>query len=164
MTPKARIVPATIEHAHAIAEKARPADVAELWTSSRTTPFEAMLRGMERTARPFVAIYEGEPACMFGASPFSIMGGMGCAWMIGSTVLNRPGAQRDLLRLSVPVVEHMQDQFPRLLYNFVDQRNHSAIRWLRWLGFEFSDPMPYGEDGLPFLPFYRRRGVPCVSQ
>ena len=159
MTLHAQIVPATKEHARAIAAHPRAADLAELWASSRSTPLDAMMRGMERTAEPWTAIYKGRPACMFGASPFSIMGGMGAAWMIGSSVLNQCGAQKDLLRLSEPVVEYMQDQFPNLLYNFVDQRNIAAIRWLRWLGFQFSDPIPYGVDGLPFLPFYRRRGA-----
>ncbi|WGH28256.1 hypothetical protein 10KY502B_gene0056 [Xanthomonas phage 10KY502B] len=156
---RARIVPATVEHAHAIAANPRKADLDELWACSRSNPLDAMLRGMERTAEPFTAIYNDRPACMFGASPFSIMGGMGSAWMIGSSVLNQHGAQKDLLRLSEPVVEYMQDQFPNLLYNFVDQRNIAAIRWLRWLGFQFSDPIAYGVDGLPFLPFYRRRGA-----
>ncbi len=154
---QASIVPATIEHAQAIAANARDADVAELWASSRTTPLEAMLRGMESTVHAYVGIYDGEPACMFGAAPFSILGGMGTAWMIGSRVLDGLGAQKRLLRLSVPAVDFMQDQFPTLLYNFVDQRNESAIRWLKWLGFEFGEPIIYGMDGQPFLPFYRRR-------
>lgn len=152
---RARIIPATVEHAHAIAAMPRPADVAELSASSGATPLEAMLRGMDRTAEPLTAIYDGEPACMFGVTPFSALGGMGAVWMIGSQVLARPGAQRDLLRLSAPVVAYMQDQYPRLLYNFVDQRNRQAIRWLRWLGFTFGDPMPYGIEGRPFLPFSR---------
>lgn len=159
---RSRIVPATIEHASVIAMTPRAADVAELWACSRSNPLDAMIRGMERTVEPFTALYEGRPACMFGASPFSIMGGMGAAWMIGSTVLNEHGAQKDLLRLSEPVVEYMQEQFPNLLYNFVDQRNVAAIRWLRWLGFQFSDPIAYGVDGLPFLPFYRRRSSSSV--
>ena len=118
-----------------------------------------MLAGMAITAEPLVAMLDDEPACMFGASPFSIMGGMGAAWMLGSRALDRIGAQKELLLLSQPVVEYMQSQFPALLYNFVDQRNVAAIRWLRWLGFQFSDPIAYGVDGLPFLPFYRRGGA-----
>ena len=154
---RTRIVPATAEHAAEIAANPRPADVAELWSSSRSSPHVAMLRGLERTVEPFVGLHDGKPVCMFGASPFSIMGGMGSAWMIGSAALDRKSVQKDLLRLSVPVVDYMQAQFPALLYNFVDARNTAAIRWLRWLGFQFSDPIPYGVDGLPFLPFYRRK-------
>lgn len=156
MTNHARIVPAEPWHAAVIAANPRPADLAELHACSRAKPHDAMTRGMEATANPFTGLYDGVPVCMFGAAPFSIMGGIGTAWMIGSAALDRFGVQKDLLRLSVPVVEYMQAQFPTLLYNFVDQRNRSAIRWLRWLGFEFNDPIPYGVDGLPFLPFYRR--------
>lgn len=142
----------------AIAESPRPADVAELWASSRSNPLDAMMRGMDRTVEPFVAIHDGVPVCMFGACGFSILGGMGAAWMIGSAYMDKKSVQKDLLRLSIPVVEHLQDEFPNLLYNFVDARNTASIRWLRWLGFQFNDPIPYGVDGLPFLPFYRRRG------
>lgn len=154
---RARIVPATEAHARAIALNCRPADVAELWAAGRLDPLEAMLRGIKVTREPWVALLGDEPVCMFGASPFSIMGGMGSAWMIGTRLLDRPSVQRDLLRLSRPVVDYMQDEFPTLLYNFVDQRNTRAIRWLRWLGFHFMEPIPYGPDRLPFLPFYRRR-------
>lgn len=154
---RAAVIPATAAHAERIALSARPADIDELWASSRSTPLDAMLRGIERTVEPWVGLFDGEPVCMFGASPFSIMGGMGSAWMIGSTALDRRGVQKELLRLSRPVVDYMQDQFPGLLYNFVDARNTAAIRWLRWLGFQFADPIPYGVDGLPFLPFYRRK-------
>lgn len=148
------IVKAEPWHAHAIAENIRDADRQELWASSRSDPLDAMLKGMERTASSFVAIYDGQVAAMFGASPYSIMGDKGAAWMIGSKVLEQPGAQKDLLRLSVPVLDYMLDQFPALLYNFVDQRNDKAIRWLRWLGFQFGEAMPYGVDKLPFLPFW----------
>ena len=154
---RSRIVPATVDHIAVIAAAARAADIAELWASSRTTPAEAMQRGLERTAQTFTGLVDDVPVCMFGASPFSIMGGMGAAWMIGSTGLNRLSVQKELLRLSVPVVAYMQDQFPVLLYNFVDARNTAAIRWLRWLGFQFHEPIAYGVDQLPFLPFYRQR-------
>ena len=154
---KARIVPAEPSHAEAIAANARDADRAELWAASRGNPLDAMLQGINGTPASWTGLYEGEPACMFGAWPFSALGGMGAAWMIGSRVLERHGAQRDLLRLSRPVVDYMRDQYPTLLYNFVDERNTSAIRWLRWLGFEFAEAIPYGVDGLPFLPFYMKK-------
>ncbi len=154
---KARIVPATPEHAQAVAANVREADRRELWAGSRGEPLPVMLHAIEATPEPLAAIYEGEVACVFGAWPFSALGGMASAWMIGSRVLERHGAQRDLLRLSQPVVAYWREQFPALLYNFVDARNDAAIRWLRWLGFEFGEAIPYGVDGLPFLPFYMRK-------
>lgn len=143
-------------HVDAIADDARAADVAELWASSRTHPRDAMKRGLASSVSTFTGFFDGVPVCMFGASPFSILGGYGIAWMLGSSALDRLCVQKSLLRHSGPAVDYLQSQFPTLLYNFVDQRNASAIRWLDWLGFEFDDPIPYGVDGLPFLPFYRR--------
>ena len=149
------MVPATEAHARAIAANVREADRIELWAASRADPLAAMLQGMKSTSEPLTAIYDGEPCAMFGVWPYSVLSGMGAAWMIGSNVLNRHGAQRELLRISAPVVEYWGEQFPSLLYNFVDARNTSAIRWLRWLGFKFGDPIPYGVDRLPFIPFFR---------
>lgn len=156
---KAEIVRAEAWHAEAIAANPRPADVAELWATSRSTPLEVMQRGMKATVNCYTGLYEGAPVCMFGASPFSILGGMGSAWMVGSAALDRMCVQKALLTHSRAAAAFMAEQFPGLLYNFVDQRNEAAIRWLRWLGFTFSDPIPYGVDGLPFLPFYLR-GAP----
>lgn len=154
---RGRIVPATLEHAEAIAANVREADRLELLASSGTDPLTAMRRGLETTPETLTGLYDGEPACMFGVWPFSALGGMGAAWMIGSRVLDRPGAQRALLRLSAPVVEYWSEHYPSLIYNFVDARNTRAIRWLRWLGFQFADPIPYGVDKVPFLPFYMKK-------
>ena len=41
----------------------------------------------------------------------------------------------------------------RVLTNYADARNTTAIRWLRWLGFNILPAIPFGLDGLPFHPF-----------
>ncbi len=152
-------MPATDDHAQALAEDPRPADVAEFLAVSGSDPLSVMQAGLRASVEPLTGLYDGKPVCMFGAAPWSILGGVGAAWMVGSRQLDRPSVQRDLLRLSPPVVDYLQDQFPALLYNFVDQRNTAAIRWLRWLGFEFgAEPIPYGVEGRPFLFFHRTRG------
>lgn len=156
---RARIVPATADHARALAANARPEDVREFKAVSGSDPLPVMLRGIDSSVEPLVALHDGEPVCMFGAAPWSILGGIGAAWMVGSQALDRRRVQADLLRLSPLVVDYLQDQFPALLYNFVDQRNTSAIRWLRWLGFQFGEePVIYGVERRPFLFFYRKRG------
>ena len=126
---------------------------------ARTTPAEAMQRGLETTVDASTALLDGVPVAMFGAAPYSILGGMGTPWMIGTTDLRRWSAQKELLRVSAPALERMQERFPSLLFNAVDQRNTSAQRWLRWLGFHFLEPIRVGPDGLPFIPFWRKAGV-----
>lgn len=96
----------------------------------------------------------GVPVCMFGATPYSILGGIGTPWMVGSTGLDPLSVQKELLRLSRPALARMQMAFPSMLFNVVDQRNEAAQRWLHWLGFHFLAPVPVGPDSAPFLPFY----------
>lgn len=154
MKRRVEILPATAEHAESIALRARPADVAELQASSRSTPLEAMLRGIASSTMSYTGFVDGVPVCLFGVAPFSIMTGKGIVWMIGSTELDRPRVQRELLRFSHIAVGYMREHYPTMLFNFVDQRNESALRWLRWLGFSFDEPIAYGDDGLPFVPVY----------
>lgn len=148
------IVPALPEHIDAIVAKARPADIAELWAHGRHTPRQCLETGLRISVTPMTGLVDDVPVCMFGASPYSILAGQGVAWMVGSTDLDRLSVQKALLRHSFEALAHLQRQFP-LLFNSVDARNHAAIRWLKWLGFTFCDPVPVGPDRVPFLPFYR---------
>lgn len=150
---RTEFVPCRRWHAEAIAANPREADVDELWISSRTRPLDALLHGMQRSTAPLTAMHDGEPVAMLGVVPFSILSGMGVVWMLGSEKLDRLSCQRDLLRTSRPQVALWREQFPSLLFNYVDQRNHQAIRWLKWLGFTFLPPVPYGPDGALFIPF-----------
>ncbi|WCE04424.1 hypothetical protein [Pseudoxanthomonas sp. JBR18] len=153
---RAQIVAATEAHIEAIAATPRPADVAELWASCRVTPEQAMRQGLTVSRHAYTGLIDGVPVCMFGIAPYSILSSKGSPWMIGSTGLQPASVQKELVRLSRPVVEFMQDQFPEMLFNLVDDRNTAAKRWLRWLGFTLIDPITYGPDALPFRPFYRR--------
>lgn len=157
---KTEFIPCRRWHAEAIAANPRPADVRELWTSSRTRLVDALLHGMERSTAPLTAMHDGEPVAMLGVVPFSILSGIGVVWMLGSERLDTLSCQRDLLRTSRPQVEIWKEQFPALLYNFVDERNTQAIRWLKWLGFQFLPPIPYGPDKAPFIPFMIGTDVP----
>lgn len=154
MRVSAELVPAAAAHVEAIAAAARPADVLELWACARTTPSEALHRGLAGSAEAWTAMVRGVPVCMFGATPYSILGGIGTPWMVGSTGLNPLGVQKELLRLSRPALALMQQRFPSMLFNVADQRNTAALRWLNWLGFQFLPPVPVGPDGTPFIPFY----------
>lgn len=147
------LVEATPEHAEAIAVRARPADVAELWAQARTTPLQAMVYGIERGVFALTGIADGAPVCMFGVTVASALGGIGCPWLVGTEGIERH--QRLFLRASRPVVEEMNRMFPRLV-NAVDARNTVAIRWLRWLGFTLYPAVPMGPDRTMFHPFERK--------
>jgi hypothetical protein len=151
---KCEIAPVERWHLVRVAAHARTADVEEVWASSHQTVAES-LRDAQRTClQMWSGLVDGDPACIFGVSPASLMGGIGVPWMLGTDVLHT--AERPLARLSRPVVEVMQGWFP-LLVNVVDNRNERAHRWLSWLGFTLSKPHPFGPDGELFRTFTRTR-------
>ena len=147
------IVPARDWHAEAIAWNPREADVAEL-AALGTTPLEAMRNGLRVSREPMTGFVDGQPVCMFGASPFSILGGIGIPWLIGSLAMDSMTAHKALLRESRKAFARMREEFPSMLFNAVDDRNEAAKRWLAWLGFTLDDPKPLGRNGEPFRVFY----------
>jgi hypothetical protein len=49
------------------------------------------------------------------------------------------------------------------LENWVDARNVTSIKWLKWCGFDFDDPAPFGVEQLMFHRFEMRKNI-CVHQ
>lgn len=149
--------PAVAGDVGAIAERVRPADVAELWASNRTTAADCMAFGMRYSDMAMTGVFDGAPVCMFGAVPASLLGMIGVPWMVGTTALDRLAVQKALLRESRGAVSEMLTRYD-VLKNVVDDRNKAAQRWLRWLGFTVdADVTPYGPDRLPFRGFEIRR-------
>lgn len=144
------VIPATVEHARALAPRMRAADAAEVWASGRLTPLEALERSLALSPLAWAGTVDGEPACVFGAASTSLLGGDGVPWLLGSDAIERH--QRAFLRRNREYVRQMQAAFPTLR-NMVDARNATSIRWLRWLGFTIEPAVPFGPFGLPFHPF-----------
>ena len=149
------IVAAEEWHIDAIAADVRRADARELWSGSRSTPAEAMRYGM-RFSGAWTGMHRGDPVCMFGVTPYSILSSEGIPWMVSTNVMDQLAVQKRLLIESRLAFSGMQSRW-RLLFNVVDDQNESAKRWLRWLGFTLSPAAPYGPDGTPFSLFYWSR-------
>lgn len=115
--------------------------------------------GLRYSDEAWTGVIDGEPVCMFGAVPASMLGGKGVPWMVGTTRLNEMHAQKALLRESRPALKAMISRYD-VLANVVDDRNEAAKRWLRWLGFTVSDEIVLvGPDRQAFRNFeIRRRG------
>lgn len=154
---RAEIRPTAEGDLGAVIAAARPADVAEMAALGMTFP-EALQGSLNRSDWSATGVVDGEPVCMFGVAPVSLLGGIGAPWMLGTTALDRPDMQVPFLRASRGVVAAMLATYPRLI-NLVDTRNTIAIRWLRWLGFTF-DPDPVPVRGQQFRIF--RKDAPHV--
>lgn len=150
------LVPVTRSHVDAVASKMRTCDRAEIWASSHSAPRAALRRGVAASSMTLTGIVDGRPVCVMGVAPASLLSGIGTPWMLSTAALER--AARPMLRLSLPLIDAMNERFPRLV-NYVDNRNVKTIRWLDWLGFEIGEPSPHGLEGLLFRRFERIRHV-----
>lgn len=148
--PVAEIVPATEDHIVAIAKMVRPEDKAELWAACLQTP-DAVMRGALERGHALTGLVDGEPVCMWGVVPQSLLINWGAPWMVGTTALERH-ALMFLRRCRKQVLELFAGY--DMLLNYVDARNARAIQWLKWLGFTVEKtPEKYGFLNLPFHKF-----------
>jgi hypothetical protein len=92
----------------------------------------------------------GRPYAMFGVADTRVPN-LGCPWLIATDDLRLHA--RELLRETKRFIPLMRHFFPRL-ENRVDARHAESIRWLKWAGFKFTPPEPFGPEGKPFHRFY----------
>ncbi len=145
------IIPATLDHVGAIAEKVRPADRDELWAASNITAERAMRNGIEHSEVAMTGLIDGVPVCMWGVVRESLVCNMGVPWMIGTELLDKYAATF-LRRCRAPILEIFAGY--DILVNHVDARNKKAIKWLGFMGFKVEkEPVTYGVEKLPFHRF-----------
>lgn len=148
------IVPAEYHHIAPIAIHMRQADRDEVKAASGKSPFEALEYSLEKSSVARTVLVDGVPAGMFGCGDLNILLGIGCPWLLGTDDLMLE--RRAFLRASVDWRNQLLSRYA-VLRNLIDDRNDVSIRWLRWLGFGFSDPMPVGKSGEMFRLFEMRR-------
>lgn len=130
-------------------------DAQEVWASSHDTPLKALLHGYIYSEECYTIyrIKDGLPVAMFGYTRVDpLHGGI---WLLGSKELENHPVR--FLKESKYWLNHIQESVP-LLFNVVDCRNTTHIRWIEWLGFSFIRTIQeYGPDRLPFIEFARMR-------
>lgn len=151
MTRDVRIVPAQACHIRTIARRMRQADRDEVMASSGSTPVKALTGSLRRSARAWTGIIDGRPEVMFGVGDLNVLAGIGAPWLLGTDEVERNFIV--FARASKSVRDQLFARYP-VLRNFVDDRNTVSIRWLRWLGSTFSEPVDL--KGHPFRMFELR--------
>lgn len=133
-----------------LVSRARKADADEFLAVCGSTPEQVIIRGSYMGAMAGLA--DGVPYCVFGVNRAAMISDMGIPWMVGTVDLDRHA--RYFIKHCRAIVDGWMLEY-RMLENHIDARNTKAIRWLKWMGFEFDDPAPYGWLGMPFLRFWR---------
>ena len=150
----ADVLPVTAEDVATILPIVRQADIDEI-TEALGIPMErALMEAITGSLNAKKIVVEGMVVAVFGDATYSILGSVGVPWLISTIHVERHA--RAFLKVCKPEVQGMLTRHHHLI-NYVDARNTSAIRWLKWLGFTFGPSVPYGARRFPFHPFTLNR-------
>lgn len=113
-------------------------------------PLEALRRSAAAAEQALVGRGDdGDLMCIWGVRRRGPLSWRGHPWMICTDAVER--RPREFLRGTRFWVGRVQQHFDELT-NVVHDENVDTIRWLRWLGFQFGDPVELrgGARALPF--------------
>jgi len=102
----------------------------------------------------YTALYDGVPMAMFGIHKESLIGVTATIWMLGTSDVGK--CPRELITkarevISNGLLENME------LMNYIDCRYKKTLRWLKHLGFSYSEPFKLGINGEEFVKASIRR-------
>jgi hypothetical protein len=150
----AEVLPVSVEDIAEILPAVRQADIDEISEALGVPMEQALFDAITGSLNAKKIVIDGHVVAVFGDAVFSILGSVGVPWLI-STVHVELHA-RAFLKVCKPEVQGMLTRH-RHLMNYVDARNTAAIRWLRWLGFNFAPAAPYGARRFKFHQFTLNR-------
>ena len=133
-----------------ISKHMRLADKKEVYRASGNRPRRA-LELARKVSECWTGLIDGVPVAIFGCSGADSVTGRGSPWMLGTDEIKDHGVA--IAGISKRFVAFLQQSY-YYLENYVDCDNELSIKWLKWLGFSFDDPCPYGLFGKSFMKFY----------
>lgn len=93
---------------------------------------------------------DGVPAIMYGMRPEGLLSDNGIIWMLATPDMYK--IKRYFIKQCAGQINTLC-QSVKFIYNYVDIENKASIRWLKWLGFTFDEPIEYGVKGEQFMRF-----------
>lgn len=148
-----QIVPSRASHLRRLAAVMRQADKDEVMAASGRSPLWCLMQSYRKSAICMTVLIDGEPEMIFGAGDLSVLTGLGAPWLLASD--RAVSCRAEFLRGSIRWRDQLLQRYS-VLRNIVDCRNKAAIRWLRWLGFRFSEPFRHRDHD--FMMFELRAG------
>lgn len=134
-----------------VANNMRYADKIECQLASGLSPLQALQKGVNESQYSSVVIINNKPCAIAGLTVVNVLLGVGVPWMLAThdAVKNR----RVFINNSRQGVQDMLEICPNL-FNYVHVENKVSIRWLKWMGFKFDEPVAIGHNGAMFHKFY----------
>lgn len=138
-------------HIDELVANMRQLDRQELTAASGPDLHDTLIKSLAFSYAPGAAFDDKGLMCIFGALPGKLMGDEAAPWLVGTDRLTlHPSA---LNRGTRSYLGKVRQLFPKL-FNYVDARNLPSIRWLRRMGFQIDEPMPFGLAAMPFHRFH----------
>jgi len=138
-----------------LASNMRQEDKEEVLAYSGSSPQEALFYCFFNS-KPCMTMVgrKGNLMGMYGVVPCSPK--VGRIWMLGhKTMINDYKDVRDFLKYSPIELQKFHCNYP-LLYNYVDERNTTHIKWIKWMGFSIiKKHATFGAAGIPFYEFVK---------
>jgi hypothetical protein len=136
---------ASVKDAVALAPDLRAEDVAEIKAAVGSSPLAALTRGVAESTLCYAVSDDDGVFALFGVAPTEVPR-VGAVWMLASPRLETHA--RPLLREARHWLRIMHEKYP-VLWNVVDSRNETHVRFVRWLGCELI-----GRQTLSGVDFY----------
>ncbi len=147
--------PSVWQDAHELAPRLRVEDVAEIRAASGSTPLQALQSGIVGGTESYTIVSDDGPLIgIFGINHIPELGkDQACVWMLATPEL--PKIKLELFQRWPTYLANFHSRFP-LLWNVVDARNTTHLKWIEKCGFSFIKLHPtYGYEQRPFYEFVR---------
>ena len=138
----------TRKHLEELAPKLRKEDKDEIEASTGSTDYlEMLLLSWELSSECLTVICDKEVVGVFGVRELK---GHGIPWLLGSD--NVAKDRKYFLRESRMIISRWLKTYS-LLFNYVDCRNDTSIKWLKFLGFKMIRKLTLTDPTKPFYEF-----------
>lgn len=135
-----------------IAPRLRSTDVEEIKLSTGLNPLDALKKSVDISSKKWSIISKGRVIAIFGVA---VRGSTGVPWLLSSDELFT--IRKSFWAGCGQYIKAMSNGC-ELLSNYVWVENTTSIKWLKRMGFDFSDPVSYGVSGKKFFQFFMRVG------
>lgn len=151
--PGVTVREATLEDCLSVGDRLREEDLAEIRAYAGLGGVEGLLHCFIHSEVTLVVVINGSPETLFGVGPSKSDAKVGIIWLLSTP---------KLFDISKPFIRHCRSYLDalsepyELVMNYVDARNESHIRWLRWCGFRFIHlHEQFGHEKRPFYEVVR---------